>query len=551
MSSTESISSVFAEAKLLVQPSTVEYIKEQSNNPILFSEEIVSSISNDVSTVTKENIENLDISVTTEDSEETTTEDSEETTTEDSEETTTEDSEETTTEDSEETTSVNPNPTGEKGEQMVSSDTPEELYESTIDEDDKHLDDIGIFTPETECVPRSGDTNVEIKKDVTGQSTGTDEFEDFVKLFNDRFDKLKNILSQRVSSIPIEALSDSGGKQVTIIGRVLESRTTQSNNRLVVLEDRTGEFAAVFTDEKEQKITEELLEGEVIAIEGEVSGNGEIMFGNDIMLPEVPPRNKPTKADRPVKAAFISDIHIGADTFASECWNDFVEWIRQEGEIEYLFIAGDVIEGIGVYPGQEDILTVVDMYKQYDLCGEAFKQLPDNLEIIVCTGNHDMVRLAEPQPALPDKFTNNFPDNVTFTGNPATVEIENGITIEFYHGMSINGFTDTIPSADVMDPTTAMKHMVKKRHLAPLYGYNTRIAPEEKDYLVLEEIPDILHSGHVHTFGTDTYNGVSLLNTGAWQYQTDFQEKMNIVPTVANVSIIDLESFEISTKSFS
>lgn len=589
MSSTESISSVFANARLLVQPSTVEYIEEKSDKPIQFAQAVVESIDDDVSTVTKEEIENLNISVETEQEdaseEEDAVEDDAETDSvgETQEETEPVEKEDAETEDEEASTadkqeggedeepesstdsetqdesenensepiSVEPNPTSEAAEDVIVEDeTPENLYEDASEEE-VTLEDIGVYEAETEVAPRSGEATVDVVKDVTGQSTGTGEYGDFAKLFTDRYEKLKNILSQRVSSVPIEALEKSGGKKVTIIGRVLEARTTQNNNRLVILEDRTGEFPAVFTDEKEQKLTEEILEGEVIAIEGEVAGNGEILFGNSILLPEVPPRNKPTKADRSVKAAFISDIHLGADTFASECWNEFVSWIRQQEEIEYLFVAGDVIEGIGVYPGQEDILTVVDMYQQYDLCGEAFSQFPDDLEIIVCTGNHDMVRLAEPQPALPDKFTGEFPENVTFTGNPATIEIENGINVEFYHGMSINGFTDTIPSADVMNPTTAMKHMLKKRHLAPLYGYNTRIAPEKEDYLVLEEIPDVLHSGHVHTFGTDTYNGVSVLNTGAWQYQTDFQEKMNIVPTVANVGILDLETFQTEVKDFS
>lgn len=572
MNSTQEISSIFAEKQYMVQPSTIEYITEQSDTPLEFATRVVAELPDDVSTVKPADIDSLELSDSaneTGDSVETTnkqTDDVEDSKSESSESTTMSDksdnpdTSETNAEDSSEEDaesasdeedgpiSVNPNPTDESAEKMVADKTSDRVYDEF--DETVELEDIGIFESEVEVAERDGGATVEIVKDITGDSTGTGAYKEYAQLFNDRFEKLENILQKRVSPIPIKACAKSGGKSVTLLGRVTDVRTTKKGNRLVVIEDRTGEFPVVFTDEKEMDLTEEILEGEVVALEGEVSGNGEILFGNAIHFPDVPPRNAPTKAERPVKAAFISDIHLGADTFASDGWNDFIDWIRGAEDVEYLFVAGDIVEGIGVYPGQEEILTILDMYRQYEICGEAFSMIPDDVEIVICSGNHDMIRLAEPQPALPDKFTTEFGDNVTFTGNPATVKIENDITVEFYHGMSINGFTDSIPEANVDDPTTAMKHMVKKRHLAPLYGYNTRIATEEEDLLVLDDIPDILHSGHVHTFGIDTYSGVTIMNTGAWQYQTDFQKKMNIVPTVANVAVMNLQNFNVEMLDF-
>lgn len=585
MNSTQEISSIFAEKQYMVQPSTIEYITTQSDTPLDFAKNIVNHLPDDVSTVTPTDIEELDLSEDTsgDESVETTTErtqskseDSEPDSTEGSSESTDtsetgaeahsdekskstedesedEDNDETNDENSDEDDddgplSVNPNPTDESAEKMVADTMSDRAYRDF--DESVELEDIGVFESSVGVAERDGSATVEVVKDITGNSTGTGSYKEYAQLFNDRFEKLENILQKRVSPIPIKACEKSGGKSVTLLGRVTDVRTTKKGNRLVVIEDRTGESPVVFTDEKEMDLTEEVLEGEVVALEGEVSGNGEILFGNAIHFPDVPPRNAPTKADRPVKAAFISDIHLGADTFASDGWNNFVDWIRGAENVEYLFVAGDIVEGIGVYPGQEDILTILDMYRQYEVCGEAFSMIPDDVEIVICSGNHDMIRLAEPQPALPDKFTKSFGDNVTFTGNPSTIKIEDDITIELYHGMSINGFTDSIPEANVDDPTTAMRHMVKKRHLAPLYGYNTRIATEEEDLLVLDGIPDVLHSGHVHTFGVDTYNGVTIMNTGAWQYQTDFQEKMNIVPTVANAAVMNLQNFNVEIRDF-
>lgn len=568
MPSSQKISSIFAKSKYMIQSDAINYIEQNYENPINASESLSEGINIDDTTITTDTIKNAEKTLTIPQNNDQTEEkennlETEQNTPKDSpkSETETDNTTNENTDNTEQSTpesetnkedntphSVNPHPTDNP------SDTLSQLTERVYDDFDETqtvtLEDIGISNPKTDAKQRSGEASINITKDVTGNSTGTGEFDDFADLFTDRYDKLRDILLERFSPVPINAVSQSRGRDITIIGRVTSVGTTGSGNRRVSIEDKTGEVLTVFSEEREQKLTEEIVEGEVVCIEGQVNDGGEILFGDKLHFPSVPPRNSPTKAERHVKAAFISDIHLGADTFSSKGWNNFVDWIQDQSDIEYLFIAGDVVEGIGVYPGQEEILTILDMYRQYELCGEAFKQLPDDLEIILCTGNHDMVRLAEPQPALPEKYAQYFPDNVTFTGNPATINIENGITVEFYHGMSINGFTDSIPDANVDDPTTAMKHMVKKRHLAPLYGYNTRISPEEQDYLVLNDIPDILHSGHVHTFGVDTYQGVTLLNTGAWQYQTDFQKKMNIVPDVASVAVTNLQTFETEILDF-
>jgi len=46
-----------------------------------------------------------------------------------------------------------------------------------------------------------------------------------------------------------------------------------------------------------------------------------------------------------------------------------------------------------------------------------------------------------------------------------------------------------------------MYQLLKKRHVAPQYGAHTRLAPEDRDYLVMEDVPDVFHTGHVHKLG--------------------------------------------------
>ncbi len=75
-----------------------------------------------------------------------------------------------------------------------------------------------------------------------------------------------------------------------------------------------------------------------------------------------------------------------------------------------------------------------------------------------------------------------------------------------------------------------MYHLLKKRHVAPQFGGHTRLAPEERDYLVIEDVPDIFHTGHVHKLGFGKYHNVLAINSGCWQAQTDFQKSVNIDP---------------------
>jgi DNA polymerase II small subunit len=89
-----------------------------------------------------------------------------------------------------------------------------------------------------------------------------------------------------------------------------------------------------------------------------------------------------------------------------------------------------------------------------------------------------------------------------------------------------------------------MEEMLKRRHLAATYGMRTPVKPAKQDKLVIDPIPEILHTGHVHICGMTRYRGVLGINAGAWQAQTKFQKQMNIQPTPARAAIVDLQTLE-------
>ena len=398
--------------------------------------------------------------------------------------------------------------------------------------------------------------SLEIDGDVTGQSTGTGEYGDFVKVFRDRYEKLSKQLRGRVNHRPATAIqSMSGGTDAAMVGLVNDIRSTKSGHWLVELEDTTGTFPClVMKDRKFAELVDELLLDECIAVEGTLSDDAGIMFVDSMHFPDVPRTYSPNTADRHVQAALVSDIHVGSQEFEADAWGRFADWLHTEEaeRVEYLLIAGDMVEGVGVYPDQDEELDIVDIYEQYERFSEHLKDVPGDMEILMIPGNHDAVRLAEPQPGFDEELREIMTaHDARITGNPSLVTVE-GVKVLMYHGVSLDEVIAELPEekASYDDPHKAMYQLLKKRHVAPQFGGKTRLAPEEKDYLVMEEVPDVFHTGHVHKLGWGKYHEVLAVNSGCWQAQTDFQKSVNIDPDVGYAPILDLDTLDMTVRKF-
>ncbi|MBP2134361.1 DNA polymerase II small subunit [Methanomicrobium sp. W14] len=390
------------------------------------------------------------------------------------------------------------------------------------------------------------------------------DYTDFIYYFRDRYEKLSKMLRGRGDPMPISALTQTTRyrqQTVTITGMISEVRNTGKGHRIAVLEDPTDTINVLFynpqngssnytkkdpeKEKKRQEVYEEaerLIPDEVIMVKGSLSNEGTIVFADELFRPDIPLRNAPYKCPNPAKAVFISDVHVGSNTFLSEQWERFSDWLHT-CDAKYLLIAGDLVDGIGIYPDQDKELTVPNIYKQYEIFAKMLSKLPENLDIIISPGNHDAIRGSEPQPALPDVFTEHFPKNVTLVENPAMVNLQ-GVRVLMYHGRSYDDLISMIPGASYNHPEEMMKEMLIRRHLACTYGLRTPIYAAKEDRLIIDPIPEIFHTGHVHICGLMKYRGVLCINTGTWQSQTSFQKQMNIQPTPARAFVVDLHTLE-------
>jgi DNA polymerase II small subunit len=74
--------------------------------------------------------------------------------------------------------------------------------------------------------------------------------------------------------------------------------------------------------------------------------------------------------------------------------------------------------------------------------------------------------------------------------------------------------------------------------------------PENRDFMVIDRVPDIFHAGHIHVMGYCNHRGVLIVNSGGWQDQTDYMAKLGLVPTPGQVPVVNLQTLETTVLSF-
>lgn len=388
----------------------------------------------------------------------------------------------------------------------------------------------------------------------------------FVSYFRDRLARLRDIIgSQRIGiagMVPsIEALRNcANGREVTIVGMVSNKIVTKNGNIMVVLDDDTGEYKIIFMNGSSQKAkllfekAKRIVNDEVLAVNGKMSSP--FIIANEIVWPDVPIKER-EKVEEDVAMAFISDIQIGSKKFMEKNFVNFIKWLNGEygerrdlaGKIKYIIFCGDVVDGIGVYPGQDRDLAIPDIYAQYRLFTNMIAGIPDYIHIFIIPGNHDAVQLAEPQPRLPKELLGDLKgDNIHMLPNPSFLTLHK-VDVLAYHGASLDSIIRSIPGLSYADPESAMVELLKRRHLSPIYGGNV-IVPSKRDNLIIDKIPDIINMGHLHKNCIGNYHGVDIVNSGTWQARTERQIARSIIPTPCQVPVYEAKYRRFSTLSF-
>ena len=409
------------------------------------------------------------------------------------------------------------------------------------------------------------EAKINVLENPTGKLTSNGTIEEYLQYFQDRFKRIERLLRQRIdvrAATPIsEALKSPAKTKLKIICMIVERRESKRNIILTV-EDLQATATILVTHNARKELyrkAQRLLPDQVVCI-AVVKTRSNLFLAEDIILPEV--GQKPQRrATAPVYAVLTSDMHTGSIKFNEEAFNRFILWLNGKygnskmkkiaGHVKYLLVAGDVVDGVGIYPNQIKELLIKDIHKQYKLASKLIEQIPDYVEVLISPGNHDASRNALPQPAIAEDFVKSLQESgkIHSLGNPCFVSLHN-VDVLMYHGRSLDDVIATVPGLDHSHPEKAMKVLLQSRHLAPLYGGKTMLSPENQDFLVIERVPDIFHSGHIHVVGCCNHRGVLIVNSGGWQEQTEYMQKRGLIPTPGKVPLVNLQTLETTILSF-
>jgi DNA polymerase II small subunit len=402
------------------------------------------------------------------------------------------------------------------------------------------------------------------------------EVKHFVTYFKKRYEKIKGFLLTRADlqcAISLSKVARKSEKEpVALIGVVLTKDTTKNGHIIFSLEDPTG-IVKILIHNKNKDMMEaatELVLDEVVGVTGVMGGD--IVFGDSIIFPEVPLKEF-KKCNDDVCVVFTSDLHVGSDMFVEEELENFISWLNLDygndeqkelaKKVKYIFVAGDLVDGVGIYPGQDKELVIKDIIKQYEKCAEYLGKIRKDIKIIVCGGNHDALRIAEPQPPLNKEYAKAIYNlkNVEVVSNPSIINIHKvngfqGFDVLMYHGYCFDYYVNNVEyirnaggydRADLL-----MEFLLKKRHLAPTHSSTLYMPDMEKDPLVIETIPDFFVTGHTHhDVVIKNYKNITLIGAGSWQKMTSFQEKLghtNIIP--GKVPVISLKTRQAKVMDF-
>jgi DNA polymerase II small subunit len=395
---------------------------------------------------------------------------------------------------------------------------------------------------------------------------------EFSNLFDSRYRKTLKILSIRSESRQIKKIKDikdlrnksrfnsldsENGRDklndsVFVAGLIMSKRNRKNDVELVI-DDTSGSIPAICKNKELINQASTLVLDQMLMLE--ISFNNKNLndfIVKDIINPDIP-EHVASKSGSESYAVLISDLHVGSKYFMEKEFNDFLNWLSSNDEIvnkiKFVCIAGDLVDGIGIYPNQDKELIDINSNMQMSYAAFLLQKIPKRMHVFLIPGNHDPGRRALPQTALTGLREFQPLENFSIMGNPSVIEL-NKVKLLMFHGQSLDDVIATVPGLSYSKPVEAMKILLKSRHLSPIYGNRTPIAPEFEDMLVIDDVPDIFHAGHVHITEVGRYKGTLIVNSGAWQKQTRFQQTMGISPTPGISIIVNLATLQSFKKDF-
>jgi DNA polymerase II small subunit len=229
--------------------------------------------------------------------------------------------------------------------------------------------------------------------------TSAEGIEGYNALFSSRFKKLKKIVSNRPEAKLLKSISliiSTKSKEDMFLCGLLSERRSERNITKLIIDDPTGTIETIVFDKDLQKTAQGLLIDQFVFVKISLGKNGGFIV-KDLIVPGIP-EHAPNRSETETCAAFLSDLHIGSMYFMEKELNDFISWLSSPDpvarKIRFVLICGDLVDGVGIYPGQDKELVFVNVEDQLKKAVEILEKIPKHIKIFMVSGNHDPGRRA-------------------------------------------------------------------------------------------------------------------------------------------------------------
>ena len=412
------------------------------------------------------------------------------------------------------------------------------------------------------------DISISIDLDIPYKLPQEPKIDAFRQLFIDRYKQLSTILknnlptNETIMSHYLQETDTSDKREGILIGMIHDTHVLHTNRFVIQLEDPASSRltkCVVVQDSLSFPDYRNVLRDSVIGVSGVLPKNfqyGEItaFWGKDIFRPSLKEHIANLNGKQDSKVLCLADIHYGSEKFTRNLLSRLIAFLNEEitnpeipfspKEIDVIIIAGDLVEGTS--QNTENLLN--DSYEeQYSQLTEILTKIPSRIQIITIPGEHDASQLAIPQPAIDKKIGRALYtlSNVHNHGNPLRLTI-NGMKFLVFHGQGSEKIFQNLFKIKEKNPVLGFTQLLEYRHLSPEYGTFTSIAPYPEDYLVINEIPDILVTGHHHMANFGIYKGVRIVSCGSLKRPSPNQSEKRKKYSVGVFPVIDTTTGEIT-----
>ncbi len=423
-------------------------------------------------------------------------------------------------------------------------------------------------TIQKESVIPNKEISIAIDLDIPYKLPQEPKINAFRQLFIDRYKQLSTILKNNLPSNEfimshyLQETDASDKREGVLIGMIHDTHVLHTNRFVIQLEDPvSGKPTKCVIVQESPSFPDyrNVLRDSVVGVSGVLPKNfehGEItaFWGKDIFRPSFKEHTAVLDGKQNSKVLCLADIHYGSEKFTKNLLSRLISFLNEEitnpeipfspREIDVIIIAGDLVEGTS--QNTENLLK--DSYEaQYSQLAEMLAKIPSRIQIITIPGEHDASQLAIPQPAIDKKIGRAMYtlSNVHNHGNPLRLTI-NGMKFLVFHGQGSEKIFQNLFKIKEKNPILGFAQLLEYRHLSPEYGTFTSIAPYPKDYLVINEIPDILITAHHHMANIGIYKGVRIVSCGSLKHPRSNQSEKKKKSSIGVFPIIDTTTGEIT-----